>query len=158
MKTIILVMALISGFILNGAAFAGNRLYVGGLPFATTSDEVGRLAMGFGTILSVKVSSIDNNGTTSTNAVVRFADEAEAEAAAAALHGLTYMGETLSAQTQTREVVVVGSKVKEVVREAGLHSDDRFVAAVNNKVHGLLNKSIKRAKSNGRGTVRPYDL
>lgn len=158
MKKNILVIALLFVSCLGSTAWAGKKLFVGSLPFATTSAEVTRLAMGFGTIVSVKVESTDDNGAMSADAVIWFENEGEADAAAAALDGFVYLGETLSAATKTREVVVVGSKVKEVVREAGLHSDDRFVEAVNNKVHGLLNKSIKRAKANGRGTVRPYDL
>ncbi len=57
-----------------------------------------------------------------------------------------------------REIVVVGSKVKEVVRSAGYRSDGELVQAVSDKVHELLEAAIKRAESNKRGTVRPYDL
>ncbi len=57
-----------------------------------------------------------------------------------------------------REIVVVGSKVKDVVRSAGYRSDGELVQAVSDKVHELLEAAIKRAESNKRGTVRPYDL
>jgi len=57
-----------------------------------------------------------------------------------------------------REIVVVGSKVKDVVRSAGYRSDGELVQAVSDKVHDLLEAAIKRAESNKRGTVRPYDL
>lgn len=57
-----------------------------------------------------------------------------------------------------REIVVVGSKVKDVVRSAGYRSDGELVQAVSDKVHELLDAAIKRAESNKRGTVRPYDL
>ena len=59
---------------------------------------------------------------------------------------------------KVREVVVVGSKVKDVVRSAGYRSDGELVQAVSDKVHELLEAAIKRAESNKRGTVRPYDL
>jgi len=59
---------------------------------------------------------------------------------------------------KAREVVVVGSKVKDVVRNAGLRSDGELVQAVSDKVHDLLEAAIARALSNKRGTVRPYDL
>jgi hypothetical protein len=59
---------------------------------------------------------------------------------------------------KTREVVVVGSKVKDVVRSAGLRSDGDLVHALSEKVHDLLAAAIKRTKDNKRGTVRPYDL
>ncbi len=54
--------------------------------------------------------------------------------------------------------VVVGSKVKEVIRSAGLRSDGELVQAVSDKVHEMLEAAIGRAGSNKRGTVRPYDL
>jgi hypothetical protein len=57
-----------------------------------------------------------------------------------------------------REIVVVGSKVKDVVRSAGYRSDGELVQAVSDKVHEMLDAAIKRAESNKRGTVRPYDL
>ncbi len=57
-----------------------------------------------------------------------------------------------------REIVVVGSKIKDVVRQAGLRSDGELVQAVSEKVHDLLEAAIKRAQDNKRGTVRPYDL
>jgi histone H3/H4 len=57
-----------------------------------------------------------------------------------------------------REIVVVGSKVKDVVRNAGLRSDGELVQAVSEKVHELLEAAIARAEQNKRGTVRPYDL
>lgn len=63
-----------------------------------------------------------------------------------------------SAKKKAREVVVVGSKVKDVVRSAGLRSDGELVQAVSDKVHDLLEAAIARAQANKRGTVRPYDL
>lgn len=60
--------------------------------------------------------------------------------------------------SKPKEIVVVGSKVKEVIRSAGFQSDDEFVQAVSDKVHELLGAAIKRCKGNKRGTVRPYDL
>jgi hypothetical protein len=57
-----------------------------------------------------------------------------------------------------REIVVVGSKVKDVIRTAGLRSDGELLAALSEKVHDLLEAAIERAQGNKRGTVRPYDL
>ena len=57
-----------------------------------------------------------------------------------------------------REVVVVGSKVKDVVREAECQSSGDLIEAISDKVHDLLEAAIARAKANGRATVRPYDL
>ena len=57
-----------------------------------------------------------------------------------------------------KEVVVVGSKVKDIVRSAGLRSDGQLVAAVSDKVHEMMAQAIKRCTANGRSTVRPHDL
>ena len=57
-----------------------------------------------------------------------------------------------------KEIVVVGSKVNEVVRAAGLRSDGELVSAVSDKVHEMLAEAIARCTSNGRSTVRPHDL
>lgn len=63
-----------------------------------------------------------------------------------------------ASKKKSREVVVVGSKVKDVVRSAGLRSDGDLVQAVSECVHDLLGAAIERAQSNKRGTVRPHDL
>ncbi len=68
------------------------------------------------------------------------------------------MAKKKSSKKKAREVVVVGSKVKEVVRSAELRSDGELVQAVSDKVHDMLEAAIERARANKRGTVRPYDL
>jgi hypothetical protein len=60
--------------------------------------------------------------------------------------------------SKPKEIVVVGSKVKEVIKEAGLRSDGELVQAVSDKVHELLAGAIVRCKGNNRSTVRPHDL
>jgi hypothetical protein len=60
--------------------------------------------------------------------------------------------------SKPKEIVVVGSKIKEVIKEAGLRSDGELVQAVSDRVHELLNDAINRCKGNNRSTVRPYDL
>jgi len=62
------------------------------------------------------------------------------------------------AKRKAREIVVVGSKVKDVVRSAGLRSDGELVQAVSDKVHDMLQAAIERCEKNKRGTVRPHDL
>ena len=68
------------------------------------------------------------------------------------------MAKKKTTKKKPREILVVGSKVKEVVRSAGLRSDGELVQAVSDAVHDVLEAAIKRAESNKRGTVRPYDL
>ncbi|TPV94574.1 MAG: hypothetical protein B7733_14560 [Myxococcales bacterium FL481] len=64
----------------------------------------------------------------------------------------------MAKSNQPKEVVVVGSKVKDVIREAGLRSDGELVQAVSDRVHDLLESAVERCTSNGRSTVRPHDL
>lgn len=58
----------------------------------------------------------------------------------------------------SREVLVVGTKVKDVVKGAGLQSSGELIDAVSSRVHELLTAAIARAAGNGRKTVRAYDL
>jgi len=60
--------------------------------------------------------------------------------------------------SKQKEIVVVGSKVKEVIKDAGLRSDGELVQAVSDKVHSLLEAAIARCQGNNRSTVRPHDL
>jgi hypothetical protein len=61
-------------------------------------------------------------------------------------------------EQKEREVVVVASKVKDIVKAAGLQSSGDLVDGVSDKVHMMIQAAIARAKANGRATVRPYDL
>jgi histone H3/H4 len=59
------------------------------------------------------------------------------------------------------DLLVVQSKVKETAKKFG-GKDLRFsgdaVKALSTKVEGLLKDAAKRAKENGRKTVKPQDL
>ena len=163
MKRLVQLVLLLCLVNVSIEAWAGNKLFVGGLSFGTTSDEVYSLILGIDrslSVLSVKVKSIDDNGDMSAEAVIRFANEEDVDDAADELDGLPYGegGANLTARKRVKEIVVVGSKVKEVIREAGLRSDGELVQAVSEKVHEMLEAAIKRTESNKRGTVRPYDL
>jgi histone H3/H4 len=54
--------------------------------------------------------------------------------------------------------LVVQSKVKEAVKGLDLRMDSSLPEALNAKIDALLKDAAKRAKENGRGTLRPYDL
>ena len=54
--------------------------------------------------------------------------------------------------------LVVASKVKDVVRGAGVRAAGDLTDAVSAAVGGMLKKAIERCKTNGRGTIRPQDL
>ena len=53
--------------------------------------------------------------------------------------------------------LVVGSKVKDVIRSAGVRAAGDLVEAVSAAVGAQLKTAIGRCKANGRGTVRPQD-
>jgi hypothetical protein len=54
--------------------------------------------------------------------------------------------------------VVVTSKVKEAVKGLDLRMSGDVPDALDAKVKEMLRAAAKRAKENGRGTLRPYDL
>ncbi len=54
--------------------------------------------------------------------------------------------------------LVVQSKVKEAVKALELRMDGNLADALDAKVKELLKDAATRAKENGRGTLRPYDL
>jgi hypothetical protein len=58
----------------------------------------------------------------------------------------------------SHEILIVGSKMKDVVKSAGCMSSGDLIEALSDKVHGMLADATARAKGNGRSTVRPYDL
>ena len=61
-------------------------------------------------------------------------------------------------KAKSGEILVVGSKMKDVVKSAGCMSSGDLIEAVSAKVHEMLASATARAKGNGRSTVRPYDL
>ncbi len=58
----------------------------------------------------------------------------------------------------SRETLVIGSKVKDVIRAAGLRTSGELIEALSDKVHTLLAGAIERAQRNGRATVNPHDI
>jgi hypothetical protein len=58
----------------------------------------------------------------------------------------------------TKENLVVGTKVKDVVKAAGLQSSGELIEAVSDRVHAMITAATQRASGNGRKTVRAYDL
>ncbi len=56
------------------------------------------------------------------------------------------------------ESLVVQSKVKEAVKGLDLRMDSTLPDALNEKIAAMLADAAQRAKDNGRGTLRPYDL
>jgi hypothetical protein len=63
-----------------------------------------------------------------------------------------------TASSGPRESVLVASKLREAVRSHDVRMAGEFIEALNEQVHELIGKAVKRAKGNKRGTVRPDDL
>lgn len=56
------------------------------------------------------------------------------------------------------EMLVVQSKVREIVKKTDANMSGDFVEALSNKVEEMVTQAVNRAKANGRKTVRSYDL
>ena len=67
-------------------------------------------------------------------------------------------GKTSTKKAGPKEILIVGSKMKDVVKSAGCMSSGDLIEALSEKVHAMLSDAASRAKGNGRSTVRPYDL
>ncbi len=58
----------------------------------------------------------------------------------------------------SKEQLVVGSKVKDFIKEEELRTDGDLLEALSEKVEAMLKSAMQRCKENGRSTVRPCDL
>ena len=58
----------------------------------------------------------------------------------------------------SKDVVVVGSKVKAAIKAAGCNTGGDSIAALNEVVHWYIAQAAGRAKANGRKTVRGHDF
>ena len=57
-----------------------------------------------------------------------------------------------------KETLVVGSKIKDLIKESDLRTDGDLIDALSIRVEDILKEAMKRCKENGRSTVRPCDL
>jgi hypothetical protein len=58
----------------------------------------------------------------------------------------------------TAEVLLVGSKVRQAVKDAGCNFGGDALDGLNGWVHWLVAQATKRAHANGRKTVRAHDF
>ncbi len=72
-----------------------KKLFVGGIPWATTSDDLSQLFSQHGTVASATVVSDKMTGRSRGFGFVEFENDAEADAAIAALNNSDYNGRTL---------------------------------------------------------------
>ncbi len=56
------------------------------------------------------------------------------------------------------ETLVVQSKIKELVKKLNMRTSSDFTDALSRQVEELVKKAARRAKENGRQTVRAHDL
>lgn len=57
-----------------------------------------------------------------------------------------------------KDVVIVASKMKDAIRNAGCNVAGDALDFLNEKVHSMIVSAVERAQENGRKTVRGYDF
>lgn len=57
-----------------------------------------------------------------------------------------------------KDALVVGSKAKAVLKKAGCNTAGDAFESLNEVIYWYLDQAAKRAKANGRKTVRGYDF
>ena len=58
----------------------------------------------------------------------------------------------------SKEMLVVGTKVKNYIKSQGVMSSSDVLEAVNDAVYNILCKAVARTKANGRKTVQSRDV
>ena len=66
------------------------------------------------------------------------------------------MGE--NTEKKEAAMLVVQSKVRDLIREKEMRTSDEFITALSEHVRQAVEKAVSRAKENGRSTLRPADL
>ncbi len=61
-------------------------------------------------------------------------------------------------KSKSGEMLLVGSKVKQAIRNYKMNVASDAPTALNEVVNWYIDQAAKRAKANGRKTVRPYDF
>ncbi len=79
--------------------------------------------------------------------------------AAALVAGLVWPDSVSAARSsKPKEIVVVGSKVKDVVRSAGFGIEGNLIAALGGRILANLDAAMDRAERNGRYSLAAEDL
>lgn len=63
-----------------------------------------------------------------------------------------------TAKKSKKEVLVVGSKLKDAIRKHKCNVGGDVIEGVNEYVYWLVDQATARAKANGRKTVRKHDI
>lgn len=65
---------------------------------------------------------------------------------------------SVSTSNENKELLVVGSKVKAIIKESGCNTGSDALDGLNGWIHWLIDQASKRAIANGRKTVRGHDF
>ena len=57
-----------------------------------------------------------------------------------------------------KEILIVGSKMKDAIRNSGCNVAGDAIEFLSEHVHEIIANAVKRAQENGRKTVRGYDF
>lgn len=57
-----------------------------------------------------------------------------------------------------KDVLLVGSKVRNAIKEAGMNTGGDAIEGLNDYVYWLVNQATQRAQANNRKTVRKHDF
>ena len=63
-----------------------------------------------------------------------------------------------ASKSKDLEVLLVGSKVKAAIKDAGCNTGGDALEGLNMWVHWLIGQATQRADANGRKTVRKHDF
>jgi histone H3/H4 len=67
-------------------------------------------------------------------------------------------GKSAGASSAPKEMLLVSSKVKGMIKDAGCNTAGDALDGLNNYVGWLIHQATKRASENGRKTVRAHDF
>ena len=62
------------------------------------------------------------------------------------------------AKKEPSALLIVQSKVRDLIREREKRVSDEFIAALSEHVRTTVEKAVQRASANGRSTLRPEDI
>ena len=68
------------------------------------------------------------------------------------------MSENTEAAKKDTGLLIVQSKVRDLIREKEMRTSDEFISALSEHVRSAVERAVQRAKENGRSTLRPADL
>jgi len=64
----------------------------------------------------------------------------------------------MAKKQEVKEVIIVGSKTKDIVKSLDCNTAGDFIEALSDRAHEMVHAAVERAKANGRKTVRATDL